>query len=136
MQHARRRSSSALGLYLGITIVLVVILGNEGKNEEFQPQNEFKLDPWIEIDIGGIDFSINKAVLYLLLASALTIVTMTWIARRMQREPNKVQMPVELAYDLTAQQHHRGATSATARRWRSAGSRSSPASSSSSGSRT
>ena len=92
----------ALGLYLGITILLIAILGNEGKNEEFQPQNEFKLDPWIEIDIGGIDFSINKAVLYLLLASALTMGTMTWIARRMQQKPNKVQMLVELAYDLTA----------------------------------
>jgi F-type H+-transporting ATPase subunit a len=92
----------ALGLYLGITILLIAILGNEGKNEEFQPQNEFKLDPWIEIDIGGIDFSINKAVFYLLLASALTMGTMTWIARRMQREPNKIQMLVELAYDLTA----------------------------------
>jgi F-type H+-transporting ATPase subunit a len=91
----------ALGLYLGITLALIVILGNEGKNEEFQPQNEFKLDPWIEIDIAGIDFSINKAVLYLFLASALTIGTMTFIANRMRREPNKVQMLVELAYDLT-----------------------------------
>jgi F-type H+-transporting ATPase subunit a len=91
----------ALGLYLGITVLLIAILGNEGKNEEFQPQNEFKLEPWIEIDIAGIDFSINKAVLYLLLASGLTMGVMTWIASRMQREPNKVQMIVELAYDLT-----------------------------------
>jgi len=91
----------ALGLYLGITILLIAILGNEGKNEEFQPQNEFKLEPWIEIDIAGIDFSINKAVLYLLLASGLTMGVMTWIANRMQREPNKIQMVVELAYDLT-----------------------------------
>ena len=37
---------------------------------------------------------------------------MTFIASRMQREPNKIQMAVELAYDLTAQQHHRAATSA------------------------
>jgi F-type H+-transporting ATPase subunit a len=92
----------ALGLYLGITFALIAILGNEGKNEEFQPQNEFKLEPWIEIDIAGIDFSINKAVLYLLIASALTMATMTWIARRMQTTPNKIQTLVEVAYDLTA----------------------------------
>ena len=55
-----------------ITIALVVIAGNEGKNDAFQPQNEFKLDPWITIELGGIDFSINKAVLYLVLASVLT----------------------------------------------------------------
>jgi F-type H+-transporting ATPase subunit a len=92
----------ALGLYFGITIALIAILGNEGKNEEFQPQNEFKLEPWIEIDIAGIDFSINKAVLYLLIASGLTMATMTWIARRMHTRPNKIQTLVEVAYDLTA----------------------------------
>jgi F-type H+-transporting ATPase subunit a len=97
-----------VGLYLGILILLVVVLGNEGKNEAYQPQNEFKLDPWIEINIGGIDLSINKAVFYLLLASALTIGAMVFVARRMQREPNKVQMMVELAYDLTRNNITRG----------------------------
>jgi F-type H+-transporting ATPase subunit a len=91
----------ALGLYLLITILLVVIVGSAGENDEFQPQNEFKLEPWIEISIGGVDISITKAVLYLVLASGLTIGTMLFIANRMQREPNKVQMAVELAYDLT-----------------------------------
>jgi F-type H+-transporting ATPase subunit a len=98
----KKKALLGLGLYLGITIALIAILGNEGKNDAFQPQNEFKLEPWIEIDIGGIDFSINKAVFYLMLASALTMGTMTFIASRMQREPNKVQLVVELAYDLTA----------------------------------
>ncbi len=89
------------GIYFGITAILLLVLGNEGKNEGFEPQNEFKLDPWIHLEIGGIDLSINKAVFYLLLAAVLTIGVMTWIARRMQREPNKIQMAVELAYDLT-----------------------------------
>jgi F-type H+-transporting ATPase subunit a len=93
---------AGLGLYFGITAILLLVAGNEGKNEAFQPQNEFKLDPWIAIDIGGIDLSINKAVLYLVLASALTILTMVWISRRMSTDrPNKVQMTIELAYDLT-----------------------------------
>ena len=91
----------ALGLYLLITVLLVVIVGSAGENDEFQPQNEFRLEPWIDISIGGVDISITKAVLYLLLASGLTIGTMLFIANRMQREPNKVQMAVELAYDLT-----------------------------------
>jgi F-type H+-transporting ATPase subunit a len=97
-----------LGLYLGITIILVVVAGNAGENEEFQPQNEFKLDPWIEIKIGGVDLSITKAVFYLALASGATIGVMTYIARRMQREPNRVQMAVELAYDLTRNNITRG----------------------------
>ena len=51
--------------------------------------------------MGGIDFSINRAVFYLALASALTISVMVWISRRMQQKPNRVQTAIELAYDLT-----------------------------------
>ena len=90
-----------LAAYFGVVILTFIILGDAGKNEEFQPQNEFKLDPWVSIDIAGIDFSINKAVLYLALACGLTIAAMTFVANRMKREPNKTQMMVELAYDLT-----------------------------------
>jgi F-type H+-transporting ATPase subunit a len=90
-----------LGVYLAFVIALFLIFGNEGRNEAFQPQNEFKLDPWIEIDIAGIDFSINKAVLYLVLASALTVTVMIWISRRMADKPNRVQTAIEVLYDLT-----------------------------------
>ncbi len=89
------------GIYFGITILLLLIAGSSGKNEEFKPQNEFKLEPWIPIHIAGIDFSITKAVLYLVLASAATIWMMVYIARRMQMKPNRVQTAVEVAYDLT-----------------------------------
>jgi F-type H+-transporting ATPase subunit a len=90
-----------LGLYLGITILLGVLFGSAGKNNEFKPQNEFKLDAWIPIKIGSIDLSINRAVFYLFLASGLTVATMVWISRRMQEKPNRVQTAVEVAYDLT-----------------------------------
>jgi len=90
-----------LGAYFGIAILMLLIFGSSGKDESFQPQNEFKLEAWIPIEIAGVDFSINKAVLYLALASALTIGTMTWIARRMAEKPNRVQTAVEAAYDLT-----------------------------------
>jgi F-type H+-transporting ATPase subunit a len=88
-------------IYFGITILLLLIAGSQGKNDEFKPQNEFKLDNWIPIHIGGVDFSINKFVLYLVLASSLTIWVMTFIARRMQMKPNRVQTAVEVAYDMT-----------------------------------
>ncbi len=90
-----------LGSYLALAILLLLVFGSAGKNEAFQPQNEFKLEPWISIHLGSIDFSFNKAVLYLLLASGLTIFTMTWISRRMAQKPNRVQTAVEVAYDLT-----------------------------------
>ena len=90
-----------VGLYLAFSIALGVLFGSDGKNDAFKPQDEFKVEPWIDVKLGGVDLSINKVVLYLFLASALTIATMVWISRRMQAKPNKVQMLVELAYDLT-----------------------------------
>jgi F-type H+-transporting ATPase subunit a len=86
------------------SIALFLIFGSDGKNEDFKPQDEFKLDPWISIHIGGLDMSINKAVFYVLLTCVLTIGTMVWIARRMQQKPNRVQTIVEGAYDLTYNQ--------------------------------
>ncbi len=89
------------GIYLAITIGLMLIFGSDGKNDEFKPQDEFKLDDWIPIHVAGINLSITRAVLYLVLASALTIWVMTYIAKRMQMKPNRVQTAVEVAYDLT-----------------------------------
>ncbi len=90
-----------LGAYFAIAILMLLIFGSSGKNEEFQPQNEFKLEPWISLHLAGIDLSINKAVLYLVLASVLTILTMVWISRRMVQRPNRVQTAVEVGYELT-----------------------------------
>jgi F-type H+-transporting ATPase subunit a len=95
-------------VWLTIAVLLYVIFGSEGKNEEFKPQNEFKLDPWVEIKIGALDMSINKAVLYVWLACALTAGTMIYIAKRMRDRPNRVQTLVEGAYDLTYTQIAKG----------------------------
>jgi F-type H+-transporting ATPase subunit a len=89
------------GAYFALAILLLLIFGNAGKNEAFKPQNEFKLEPWVSLHLGGVDLSINKAVLYLVLASALTIFTMVWISRRMAQKPNRVQTAIEVSYDLT-----------------------------------
>ena len=93
-----------VGAYLVVAIAVYLIFGSEGKNEEFKPQNEFKLEPWIELKIGGLDLSFNKAVLYLLITCTLTIGAMVYVARRMQDKPNRVQTVVEGAYDLTYNQ--------------------------------
>jgi F-type H+-transporting ATPase subunit a len=93
-----------IGAYLAVAIAVYLVFGSEGKNEEFKPQNEFKLEPWIELKIGGLDLSFNKAVLYLLITCTLTIGAMVYVARRMQDKPNRVQTVVEGAYDLTYNQ--------------------------------
>ncbi len=88
------------GVLIALAILLAVLLGSEGKNDHFKPQNEFKLDPWISLEIGPFDMSINKAVLYLFLASGLTMGAMLYVANRMQQKPNRTQTAVETAYQL------------------------------------
>jgi F-type H+-transporting ATPase subunit a len=89
-----------IGLFTLLVVALGVIFGSHGMNSEYQPQNEFKLDPWVKLKLGPIDMSINKAVLYLFMAAALTVGTMVYIARRMTERPNKVQTAVEVIYGL------------------------------------
>jgi F-type H+-transporting ATPase subunit a len=84
------------GVWIGGVVVLFVIFGSGGRNNAYQPQNEFKLDNWVHLGI----FSINKAVLYLFLAAIATCVSMIYIAGRMQARPNKVQTAVEALYQL------------------------------------
>jgi F-type H+-transporting ATPase subunit a len=106
----KTRTKVLLGLFGLFTLfmILLVVFGSDGKNDAFQPQEEFRLTPWIEINIAGIDMSINRAVFYLFLAAAATCFTMTWIAKRMVDKPNKTQMAVEIAYDLTKNNITRG----------------------------
>jgi F-type H+-transporting ATPase subunit a len=77
-------------------VALYLIFGSGGRNNTYQPQNEFKLDNWVSLGV----FSINKAVLYLFLAAIATCVSMIYIAGRMQARPNKVQTAVEALYQL------------------------------------
>ena len=100
----KKKLALVFGGYALLMIAIFLIFGSDGKNDEFQPQNEFKLDNWVEIHIAGIDMSINKAVLYIVLASVITCVSMVWIARRMQAKPNKTQMAVEVMYDTVRKQ--------------------------------
>jgi F0F1-type ATP synthase membrane subunit a len=89
------------GVYVAGIVILFAAFGSEGENEEFQPQEEFRLEPWIELKIGGLDLSINRAVFYLFLTCVLTTGAMVYVARRMQQRPNKVQTAVETLYNLT-----------------------------------
>jgi F-type H+-transporting ATPase subunit a len=73
-------------------------------NEAYRPQDEFKLDPWFSI--GPVEF--NKAVFYVIVATALTCGTMIYVARRMQARPNRVQTLVETAFLLMRDNITRG----------------------------
>jgi F-type H+-transporting ATPase subunit a len=93
-----------LGTYFLGFIALLVAFGSHGKNNEFKPQNEFKLLKWAKI--GPVE--INKGVLYIIIAGILTTVTMVYIAKRMQAKPNRVQTAVETLYSLMRDNITRG----------------------------
>jgi F-type H+-transporting ATPase subunit a len=103
------------GIYLFLIVLTIGIYGwSRLDNEEFKPQDEFKLDAWIEL--GPFDFT--RAVLYLLIASALTIGTMVYISRRMRARPNRVQTAVEWIYTAMRDNITRGnMDDAMARKW-------------------
>ncbi|MEP6954240.1 MAG: F0F1 ATP synthase subunit A [Solirubrobacteraceae bacterium] len=83
------------GFYLFSIIAVIVIFGAKRQdNPAFKPQNEFKLNNWVDLGV----FSINKAVLYVIAAAILTVWTMTYISKRMQDRPNRVQTAVEVLY--------------------------------------
>jgi F-type H+-transporting ATPase subunit a len=89
------------GVWIAGIVVLGAIYGLHGtRNTIYEPQNEFKLESWIDLGI----FSINKAVLYLVLAALATSASMIYIARRMQQRPNKVQAAVEVLFELMRNQ--------------------------------
>jgi F-type H+-transporting ATPase subunit a len=88
----------AFGIYVLVMVVIVAFFGATRRdNNEFLPQNEFKLDTWVNLP--G-PFDINKAVLYVVIAALLTVGTMFFVARRMQQRPNRVQTAVETLYQL------------------------------------
>jgi F-type H+-transporting ATPase subunit a len=87
---------AVLAVYLVAIVAIVVIFGAKRQdNKAFQPQNEFKLDSWVNLP-GPLD--LNKGVLYVFLAATLTVITMVYISRRMQARPNRVQTAVETVY--------------------------------------
>jgi F-type H+-transporting ATPase subunit a len=97
VSRTRKILLAVAGVYLVVFVLLIIIFGFKShKNNEFQIQNEFKLITWVHLGV----FSINRAVLYLLISTVLTIVTMLWISRRMHARPNKIQTGVEVIYSL------------------------------------
>jgi F-type H+-transporting ATPase subunit a len=72
---------------------------------EFHPEEEFELHDWIPIHLGPLDMSINKAVAYLLLGTALTILLGIVLMRvRIGVDPTTRQTAGEMIYDVAQTQ--------------------------------
>ena len=91
-----------IAVYLAVVVAVGVLVPPAMPGPP--PIEEFQLIPWIPLFLGPIDMSINKAVVFVFAACAITAGGMLYVARRMQARPNRVQTAVEAAYDLTRTQ--------------------------------
>jgi F-type H+-transporting ATPase subunit a len=76
----------------------IALAQSETGEEEFDPSNEWKLHSWIDLPFG---LDINKAVAYLFLGSALTILLGIFLMRvPVRRGPTRRQAVGELLYEI------------------------------------
>ena len=78
----------------------------EGAEEEkFNPEHEFELDAWVPIEIGPLDLSINKAVVYLFISTGVSIALGLFLMRfRLRPDPDRRQTVGEMIYDIAQTQ--------------------------------
>jgi len=91
-------------LAIGTTLFLAlpaVALASGAEGEKFNPASEWTLKPWVDIQIGPIDMSINKAVAYLLLGTVVSCVIGIVLMRvKVGSEPTKRQALGETIYEV------------------------------------
>lgn len=88
-------------LLVGWAILSLVAGERSPGGDAFKPQNEFALKEWVPIHLGPLDMSINKAVMYLFLASAISILFCVFVVRGgLKMRPTKAQNVVEMAYEF------------------------------------
>jgi F-type H+-transporting ATPase subunit a len=119
-----RLSSLSKGRKIGYSIALVYVLGLIGfavgfgikghKNESFKVIDSFHLESWFHI-AGPLNF--DKGVLYLLIATVLTLAIMLFVARNMQKRPGRMQIAVEMGYGLMSQVTRENMDEKLTRRW-------------------
>jgi len=90
---------------LAALVTLALVAPAAASAAEFDPSDEFKLKDWVPIHLGGLNLSINRAVVYLLLGAALTcllgVLLMRW---RLGVKPGRRQTVGELIYDIAQTQ--------------------------------
>ena len=95
----------AIVLTTGLVLPAYAAAATNGDEEEFDPSHEFEQHAWIPIQIGPLDLSITKAVAYLLLASALSILLGVVLMRmRLGTDPTNRQAAGEWIYDIAQTQ--------------------------------
>jgi F-type H+-transporting ATPase subunit a len=92
-------------LLLALTTLALVAPANAFARGEFDPTTEFEQHEWIPIHLGPLNLSITKAVVYLLIGAALTIVIgLTLMRARLGRRQAVGEMIYDIAQTQVAEQ--------------------------------
>jgi F-type H+-transporting ATPase subunit a len=92
-------------LLVGFTLLALAAPAPALAKGEFHPEDEFELHPWVSINIGPLDLSINKAVVYLLLAGLVTFLLGVFLFRfRLASDPSRRQTVGEWVYEIAQEQ--------------------------------
>ncbi|HEY5198123.1 MAG TPA: F0F1 ATP synthase subunit A [Solirubrobacteraceae bacterium] len=103
------------GVYVLGIVLFAVLFGVKGhKNAAYLPQDEFHLLTWVHL-FGPVN--LNKGVLYLVIAAAITIGIMVWVSKRMTMRPNRVQTAVETFYNLSVSMTKDNMDDRMAKKW-------------------
>jgi F-type H+-transporting ATPase subunit a len=93
------------GRLLAASVAVGLLAPAAASAEDFDPSDEFQLKDWVPIHLGGLNLSINRAVVYLLVGSALTCLLGVGLMRwRLRLKPDRRQTIGELLYDIAQTQ--------------------------------
>lgn len=103
MTSVLRRIRIWLLVALGVGLAVPAFASAEGA--AFDPAEEFSTTAWVDLNLGFIDLSINKAVFYMLLSSVIICVFGIVVVRGgMKMKPGRGQNVLEMTYEFTQQQ--------------------------------
>jgi F-type H+-transporting ATPase subunit a len=90
-----------LWLLLGLVALGLLAFIPGGEKEDFAVAGEFNLEPLVTLPaIGPFDLSINKAVIYLWMATGIIVIVALIISRSLKVAPGRFQYAVEALYEL------------------------------------
>ena len=96
-----RRLVLLVYLILGLVALAALAIIPGGERQDFEVAAEFDLHPLVELpSIGPVDLSINKAVVYLWVTTAVLVVLALVIARSIKPVPSRFQYMMETLYEL------------------------------------
>lgn len=103
MRQAAVRTRMLLASALMVLLALPVTAFAAGA--DFDPSAEFELKPYVSLEFGPIDMSINKAVIYMMISSAICIGFGLWVVRKgLNLRPGGAQNVLEIGYEFTEKQ--------------------------------